>query len=59
LLTISVITLSSTSYLYNKCVVAELGAAAASILSQNLERQGFFREAERKEETESEKENEK
>ena len=45
--------------LYNKCVVVELGAAAASILSQNLERQGFFREAERKEETESEKDNEK
>jgi hypothetical protein len=26
----------------------QLGAAAASILSQNLERQAFFREAERK-----------
>ncbi len=36
-----------------------LGAAAASILSQNLERQAFFREAERKKETESGKDNEK
>ncbi len=45
--------------LYNRCVVAELGAAAASILSQNLERQGFFREAERKKERESEKDKER
>ncbi len=35
------------------------GAAAASILSQNLELQGFVREAERKKETESGKDNEK
>jgi hypothetical protein len=35
-----------------------LGAAAASILSQNLELQGFFRDAERKKET-SGKDNEK
>ena len=34
-------------HLYNKCVVAEFGAAAASILLQNLEPQGFFREVER------------
>jgi len=34
--------------LYNKSVVAKLGAAAASILSQNLELQGFFRERQRK-----------
>jgi hypothetical protein len=37
----------------------QLGTAAASILSQNLELQGFFREAERKKETESEKDIEK
>jgi hypothetical protein len=35
-----------------------LGAAAASILSQNLELQGFFRDAERKKEA-SGKDNEK
>jgi hypothetical protein len=46
-------------HLYNKCVVAEFGAAAASILLQNLELQGFFREAERKKDIESEKDNEK
>jgi hypothetical protein len=34
--------------LYNKCVVAKLGAAAASILLQNLELQGFFRKRKRK-----------
>ncbi len=45
--------------LFNKCVVAELRAAAANNLSQNLERQGFFRETERKKETEGEKDNEK
>ena len=37
----------------------KLGVAAASILSQNLELQGFFREAERKKETESEKDEER
>jgi hypothetical protein len=42
----------------NGFVVAKLGAAAASILLQNLELQGFFREAERKKEIESEKDNE-
>jgi hypothetical protein len=36
-----------------------LGAAAARILLQNLELQGFFREAERKKETEIGKDNEK
>jgi hypothetical protein len=42
----NVFVITRVCYLYNKCVVAELGAAAASILSQNLELQGFFREAE-------------
>jgi hypothetical protein len=37
----------------------QIGAAAAIILSQNLELQGFFREAERKKETESEKDKER
>jgi hypothetical protein len=40
--------------LYNKCEVAKIGAAAASILSQNLEPQGFFIKALSK----SEKDNE-
>jgi hypothetical protein len=35
-----------------------LGAAAASILSQNLEQQGFFREVERDREREREKKRE-
>jgi hypothetical protein len=53
-------TLTPLACIYdNKCVVAKLGAQAESILSQNLEWQGFFREAERKKETESEKDNEK
>ncbi len=43
-------------YLYNKCVVTKLGAAAASILSQNMELQGFFQ---KETETESEKDNER
>ncbi len=36
-----------------------LGAAAASILSQNLELQGFFREVEREREREREREKER
>jgi len=36
-----------------------LGTAAANILSQNLELQGFFREAARKKKTESEKDKER
>jgi hypothetical protein len=33
-------TAGTNSFIYNKCIVAKLGAAAASILSQNLELQG-------------------
>jgi hypothetical protein len=45
-------------YLLNyKCLVAKLGAAAASILLQNLELQGFFRKRQRK--RQSEKDNER
>jgi hypothetical protein len=37
----------------------QLGASAASILSQNLELQGFFREVERDRERDREKERER
>ncbi len=40
-------------------VLSRLGAAAASILSQNLELQGFFREVERDREIERETKREK
>ncbi len=48
-----------THNLYNKCVAATPGAAAASILSYNLELLGLFREAERQKEIEIEKDIEK
>jgi hypothetical protein len=42
----------------HKCEVTELGAAAASILLQNLEPQGFFREAESKNEKDRDRQTE-